>query len=152
MRFYTAVEGHQSLAFLLFAAIQIKAIVAAKRVALMFAQTKAWGIKWNFKMKKINRKKGKATSTSARVHRTFVHLSLWNSAHVSLRALTRGILMASLGLGTLSSAARGPSHSMTVSLMAFSSWLCYYFPNEAFLDCPPPPMPCLLSLRRPQPG
>lgn len=36
---------------------------------IMFAQTTAWGIESNFKMKKTNRLKSKATSTSSRIHR-----------------------------------------------------------------------------------
>jgi hypothetical protein len=52
---YSVVEGLHSMASLLFATIQIKAMIAAKCIALVFAQNTAQGVKWNFKTERINR-------------------------------------------------------------------------------------------------
>lgn len=51
------VEGLRGMASLLFATIQIKATIAAKCIALVFAQTVAQRAKWNFKTERINRGK-----------------------------------------------------------------------------------------------
>lgn len=63
------------MASLLFAAIQIRAIIAAKWIAFVFAQTTAQRAKWNFKTERKNRKSS-VTSTCARVHRALARPAL----------------------------------------------------------------------------